>query len=419
MTNGSFYRGTRVAVTGAAGTVGRALVEKLLTEGVEEVRALDNNESELFLCGEMHRNDPRLKPFVIDVRDSDGLARLFRGMEYAFHSAALKHVQMCEGSPFSAVATNVNGVENVIRAALGCSVKRVLFASSDKAVNPSNVMGSSKLLGERLFSAAMAMGRLDGGTIFASTRFGNVAGSRGSVIPVFVQQIARGGPLTITDRRMTRFVMTLDEATAMLLTCLARAEGGEVFVTKMPALRIVDLAEVMVALLAPLFDHDPRRIEIVEVGAQPGEKLYEELTSQEEVRRTIDEGRLLVVAPPFVAPLPEKPVRQVYNSAEETPMTEEQVADFLTAPGVLPDDLRLRLLKDRTSTGPTIPKRRALGREFVRPVYQLRPRPQSGADPAAGTAVIAESVAEIVHPRPVIRKSSLKSNQDSLDQELS
>jgi FlaA1/EpsC-like NDP-sugar epimerase len=349
MARASFYQGMRVAVTGAAGTVGRALVDELLTQRVEEVRALDNNEGELFLCSELRRNDRRYRPFVTDVRDAESLSRLFRGMDYTFHSAALKHVEMCEGSPFSAVATNVNGVENVIRAALGCSVKRVLFVSSDKAVNPTNVMGSSKLLGERLFSAAMAMGRLDGGTIFASTRFGNVAGSRGSVIPVFTQQIARGGPITLTDRRMTRFVMTLDQATTMLLKCLALAKGGEVFVTKMPALRIADLAEVMIETLAPLFGHDPKRIEIIERGAQPGEKLYEELASQEEVRRTIDDAGLLVVAPPFVAPLPNEPVRRVYSSAEVTPMTREAIAQLLAAPGVLPDDVRDRRLQRNRS----------------------------------------------------------------------
>ena len=302
MLESEFYRGARIVVTGAAGTVGRALIAKLLAHGVEEVRALDNNEGELFLCAEKYRNDARFRPFVTDVRDAESLSRFFRGMQYAFHSAALKHVQMCETSPFSAVATNVNGVENVIRAGLAGGVKRVLFASSDKAVNPTNVMGSSKLLGERLFSAAMAMDRLEGGTIFASTRFGNVAGSRGSVIPVFTQQIARGGPVTLTDRRMTRFFMTLDQATTMLLKCLARARGGEVFVTKMPALRVIDLAEVMIEMLAPDFGYDPRQIKIDEVGTQPGEKLHEELASHEEVRRTTDEAGLLVISTAFHRP---------------------------------------------------------------------------------------------------------------------
>lgn len=340
-----FYRGKRVAITGAAGTVGRALLERLLVAGIEELRGIDNNEGELFLCGEAHRHDTRFRPFVADVRDAESLARLFRGMNFVFHSAALKHVKMCEASPFSAVATNVTGVESVIRAALGCSVKRVLLASSDKAVNPTNVMGSSKLLGERLFSAAMAMGQLDGGTIFASTRFGNVAGSRGSVIPVFTQQIMHGGPVTLTDRRMTRFFMTLDEATTMLLKCLSRAKGGEVFITKMPALRTVDLAEVMIEMLAPCFGHDPKTIEIAEVGAQPGEKFYEELVSQEEVRRATEDEELLIVAPPYVVPLPKSPVRGVQNSAERTQMTKEEIASLLTAPGVLPDRL-LDVLKN-------------------------------------------------------------------------
>jgi len=341
----SFYRGTRVVVTGAAGTVGRHLLDQLLRLGAEEVRALDNNEGELFLCAEMRREDLRFRPFVLDIRDAESLVRLFRGMDYVFHFAALKHVAMCETSPFSAVATNVNGVGNVIRASLEGSVRRALFASSDKAVNPTNVMGSSKLLGERLFSAAMAMDRLGDGTIFASTRFGNVAGSRGSVIPVFAQQIKRGGPVTLSDSRMTRFFMTLDQATAMLLECLARARGGEVFVTKMPAIRILDLAEVMIEMLAPLFNHKPSQIKIVELGAQAGEKLFEELASQEEIKRTTEEEGLLVVAPPFIAPLPKKALRDIRNSAEQTPLNKGEIAQFLLAPGVLPEDIAVPLNK--------------------------------------------------------------------------
>ncbi len=345
MGKSSFYEGARVVVTGAAGTIGRALTDELLREGVDELRALDNNEGELFLCSEMRSGDSRFRAFVTDVRDAESLARLFRGMDYVFHSAALKHVKMCEASPFSAVATNVNGVENIIRAALACSIKRVLFASSDKAVNPSNVMGSSKLLGERLFSAAMSMGTLNAGTIFASTRFGNVAGSRGSVIPVFTQQIARGGPVTLTDRRMTRFIMTINEATEMLLGCLSRARGGEVFVTRMPALRIIDLAEVMIEQLSPVFGYEPGVIKIREGGTQPGEKLYEELVSQEEIRRTVEDNGLLVVMPAFAGPLPSSPVNHVNNSLEENTMSKREITQLLIAEGVLTPDIREAVVK--------------------------------------------------------------------------
>jgi len=339
-----FYRGARVAVTGAAGTVGRALIDRLLELGVDEARGLDSNEGELFLCAEARRDDPRYQTFVTDVRDADGLTRLLRGIDYVFHAAALKHVTMCERSPFSAVATNVSGVENVIRAAWTCGVKRALFASSDKAVNPTNVMGSSKLLGERLFTAATAIDRLGSGCIFASTRFGNVAGSRGSVIPVFTQQIQRGGPVRLTDERMTRFIMTLGQATLMLLECLVQAQGGEVFITKMPALRIVDLAEVMIELLSPIFGHERSQIKIVEVGAQPGEKLFEELTSHEEIRRTTDKNDFLVVMPPFVPCSCSNPTEQVYTSLQQTPMTKVEIRRILLSPNVLPEDLRVRLL---------------------------------------------------------------------------
>jgi FlaA1/EpsC-like NDP-sugar epimerase len=344
-----FYQGTRVAVTGAAGTVGRALMDQLLEVGVEEARGLDNNEGELFLSAEARRAEPRYQSFVTDVRDADDLTRLLRGVDYVFHAAALKHVTMCERSPFSAVATNVNGVENVIRAAWTCGVKRVLFASSDKAVNPTNVMGSSKLLGERLFTAATAIDRLGGGCIFASTRFGNVAGSRGSVIPVFTQQIARGGPVTLTDERMTRFIMTLGQTIVMLLECLSRAKGGEIFITKMPALRIVDLAEVMIELLSPIFGHEPEQIEIAKIGAEPGEKLFEELTSHEEIRRTIEKDDFLIVLPPF-APFSCNTPTEVYISSEQTPMTKDAISQLLLSPDVLPEELRRRLLGNRVAS---------------------------------------------------------------------
>jgi FlaA1/EpsC-like NDP-sugar epimerase len=222
-------------------------------------------------------------------------------------------------------------------------VKRVLFASSDKAVNPTNVMGSSKLLGERLFTAATAIDRLGGGCIFASTRFGNVAGSRGSVIPVFTQQIARGGPVTLTDERMTRFVMTLDQTIVMLLECLTRAQGGEIFITKMPALRIVELAEAMIELLSPIFGHAPEQIEIVKIGAEPGEKLFEELTSHEEIRRTIEKDNFLIVLPPFAPFSCNNPTEHVYISSEQTSMTKDAISQLLLSPHVLPEELRRRL----------------------------------------------------------------------------
>lgn len=333
-----FYRGTTVAITGAAGTVGKALVQALLNLDVKHVFALDNDEGALFELGERASDEPRLETFLADVADLETLRYFFSGVDHVFHAAAYKNVPVCERSPSLAVRANITGTENVIAAARANRVQRVLFTSSDKAVNPTNVMGTTKLMGERLITAANALNQGQG-TIFASTRFGNVAGSRGSVVPVFIRQIAAGGPVTLTDKRMTRFIMTLDQATRLLLESMARARGGESFVTKMPVFRIPDLAQAMIELLAPCFGHSPTAIEIREIGPRPGEKMFEELVTEEEVARTYEEGDLLAVLPAFRNIYDQidyaahvrngRPLAQAYHSGNEVPATPHDVRAFL------------------------------------------------------------------------------------------
>jgi FlaA1/EpsC-like NDP-sugar epimerase len=266
------------------------------------------------------------------------LLRKSEGIDIILHAAALKHVILCEQSPGEAVQTNILGTQNVIHAAHANRVRRVLFTSSDKAVNPTNVMGTSKLMCERLMTAANAYQR-NGGPIFASTRFGNVLGSRGSVIPLFRRQIASGGPVTLTDMRMTRFIMTLQQAVRLVMESVHLACGGEVIVTKMPVVRIPDLASVMVNELAPCWGHKPEDIRILALGARPGEKLYEELLSEEETRRTLELNNYYVARPAFtsvyqnieysypgvVNPNVERP----YNSSVATPLSVEELRDYL------------------------------------------------------------------------------------------
>jgi FlaA1/EpsC-like NDP-sugar epimerase len=348
-------RDSHIAVTGAAGTVGAELVRQLLTHPVKEVRALDNNESALFFLGEFYRQESRLQVFLADVRDSEKMVHMFEGIDFIFHAAALKHVPLCERSPFDAVRTNIIGVQNVIQASLVNKVRKVLFTSSDKAVNPTNVMGTSKLMGERLMTAANALRRKDSPPTFASTRFGNVAGSRGSVIPIFCNQIACGGPLTLTDPEMSRFVMTLEDAVRLVITSMFIAKGGEVFITKMPVLRIRDLAEVMISTLSPLHGHNPKDIEILEVGARPGEKLYEELMNDEETRRSFDSEELFIIIPAFrniyadldysYQGMSITPVQKTYNSANVVPMTRDEIAVFIRRPDVLPKDVHAELMR--------------------------------------------------------------------------
>ncbi len=332
--------GKRILVTGACGTVGSELIRQLLEKNLQaaEVIGIDNNESELFFLEQRFLQDMRASFFLADVRDRDKLCRKMKGVDVVFHAAAFKHVILCERSPFEAVQTNINGVQNIIYAACEGRVEKVIFTSSDKAVNPTSVMGTSKLMGEKLMTAANSNLR-DKGPVFASTRFGNVLGSRGSVIPIFHEQIKKGGPVTLTDPGMTRFIMSIQEAVRLVIDSAGLAQGGEVFITKMPVIRIKDLAEVMIQELAPLYGHNPEDIEIVTIGTKPGEKMYEELMSLEETRRAVELPRYFAVLPAFrgiyrkidydYPDIISKTVENPYISANERPLPQEELRQFL------------------------------------------------------------------------------------------
>ncbi len=292
-----FYSGKKILVLGATGTVGGEIVKQIRSFKPSELRLMDNNESEMFFLMDRYK-DKNIFCFLGDIRDRDKVAKISKDIDVIIHTAAYKHVVLSEYNPFDTVQTNIIGVENVIRAATICNVKYLLFTSSDKAVNPTNVMGTSKLMGERLITAANAI-KNDNTTIFSSTRFGNVLGSRGSVVPLFMKQIRNGGPITITDKGMTRFVMTIEESARLVLQSVPISNGGEVFVTKMPVVKITDLAEVMIWILAPKYGHKPSDIKTVEIGSKPGEKLYEELMSDEEIHRSMELKDMFVVTPAF------------------------------------------------------------------------------------------------------------------------
>lgn len=339
-----------ILITGGAGTVGSELIRQVLRQGPAEVRVVDNNETAVFFLEEQYaaggakpaarNSDPAcdFHAFIGDIRDFDKLRRMMDGVDIVFHAAALKHVILCEKSPNDAVQTNINGVKNIIDAALENNVERVIFTSSDKAVNPTNVMGTSKLMGERLITAANSLKR-SRQTVFSSTRFGNVIGSRGSVFSIFYQQIRDGKTLTLTDPQMTRFIMTAEEAAQLVIEGGELAKGGEVFVTKMPIIRIEDLAHVMIDLLASRFGKRPDQYEISIVGAKPGEKLYEELMSDEETRRAVELPRMFAVLPAFRSvyraieyDYPEQvagSINDAYVSNRYTPMSREALRDYI------------------------------------------------------------------------------------------
>lgn len=343
--NSNPWVGKSVLITGVCGTVGSELLRQISQFGSARIIGIDNNESDLFFLSQSYADRDDIRLFICDLRDREEIIRKMRGIDIVLHAAALKHVILCEEAPRDAVHTNIMGMMNVIDAAEDNGVERVIFTSSDKAVNPTNVMGTTKLMGERLITAANAHGIRADGTILASTRFGNVLGSRGSVVPLFQRQIAGGGPVTLTDPSMTRFIMTLEEAARLVMSSVFLAKGGEVFVTKMPVARITDLAEVMIRELAPRYGLQPQDIPVRCIGSKPGEKLYEELLSDEEMRRTLELRDFFAILPAFKSVyrsidygyngLVADHVSKPYNSRLETAMSRAELTDYLRANNIL------------------------------------------------------------------------------------
>ena len=344
------YRGKSILITGSVGTVGSEVLKQVLQYQPAEVRIFDNHETGLFHQMSAHGNGSSLVPVMGDIRDYGKLQSVMEGVDVVFHIAAYKHVFLCESNPFDTVRTNVIGTQNVLRVALSHKVGRVLYTSSDKAVNPTNVMGTSKLLSERVVTAASL--QCNNGCrqhFFASTRFGNVLGSSGSVVPVFKEQIKRGGPVTITDPRMTRFVMTIEEAARLVIKGAAIARGGEVFVTKMPVLRIMHLAQAMIEILAPFYGYRPQNIKIEYIGSRPGEKLYEELMSEEETPRALELEDMFAILPAlrnghsttvynydcFVSQQVDNP----YVSRDEPMMTKGRIIEYFLANNILGEEV--------------------------------------------------------------------------------
>lgn len=339
-----------IAITGACGTVGRAILGQLVTnyhEDVQEILCLDNDESGLFFLDQEFLNESFVKTFYVDIRDSNEIMRKLSGVDLVFHCAAMKHVIVSEKSPEQAIATNINGVTNVIEACRENGVQKLIFTSSDKAVNPTNVMGTTKLMGERLVTAANSVSR-SGETIFASTRFGNVLGSSGSVVPIFKNQLLNGMPITITHSEMTRFIMSIEQAAKLVIDASMVVCGGEVLVMKMPVVRISDLGTAIAEELHEMgliASPDPK---VEYIGIKSGEKLYEELMSDEETRRTIELKNYFSVLPAFRSIYANTAyeydknqqigVDNPYHSGKEAPLSVGQIRDYLKNTRVLMDD---------------------------------------------------------------------------------
>ncbi|MBI3953645.1 MAG: UDP-N-acetylglucosamine 4,6-dehydratase (inverting) [Chloroflexi bacterium] len=279
-------KGKTVLITGGTGSFGKKCTEILLQKGPpRKLIILSRDELKQY---EMQQQftDPCLRFFIADVRDRDRMYRAMKGVNVVIHAAALKQVPACEYNPFEAVKTNILGAVNVMDAAIDCGVERVIAVSTDKAVNPINLYGATKLCAEKLFVQGNSYSGL-GGTKFSCARYGNVVASRGSVIPLFMQQRS-SGVITVTDRRMTRFWVTLEQGVEFVLRCLQMMHGGEIFVPKIPSMGIMDV----VASIAP-------ECKVVFTGVRPGEKIHEVLISPDEAPQTLEFPDMFVIQPAY------------------------------------------------------------------------------------------------------------------------
>lgn len=290
----NFFEGKKILLIGGTGTIGKSLLTYILGEKPEVVRVLSRDEHKQFELREKLSQYTNIRYLIGDIRDGDRVARAMEDIDYVFHLAAMKHVPSCEYNPFEAVKTNVIGTENVITAARNAGVKRVIFTSTDKAIAPTNAYGASKLMAERLIASAQYNSGSHA-TIFAAVRFGNVMGSRGSVIPLFKSQITENRRITVTDKTMSRFMMTLKEATELTIKAMKTAQGGEIFVLKMPIISLKDLAEVIIEETAKKINIDPNSVEVAEIGLRPGEKMYEELMTMEEAKDALELPDMFVI----------------------------------------------------------------------------------------------------------------------------
>jgi UDP-N-acetylglucosamine 4,6-dehydratase/5-epimerase len=269
-------------ITGGTGSFGNAVLRKFLDTDISEIRIFSRDEKKQDDMRQLYKND-KISYYIGDVRNKRSIDNAMKGVDYVFHAAALKQVPSCEFFPIEAVKTNVLGCENVLDSAIECGVRKVIVLSTDKAVYPINAMGMSKALSEKVMIAKSR--NLNGkGTVLCGTRYGNVMASRGSVIPLFIDQIKAGQPITITDPGMTRFMMTLDEAVDLVMYAFEHGANGDIFVQKSPAATIEILAKAIIGLFAA-----PNELKVI--GTRHGEKLYETLVNREEMAKALDLGR--------------------------------------------------------------------------------------------------------------------------------
>lgn len=336
-----YYTNKKILIIGGTGTIGNGLVRKLLEQKPEVIRIFSRDEHKQFMMEKEFKDEKNFRYLIGDVRDYERVEKAMYGIDVVFNLAAMKHVPACEYNPTEAIKTNVTGMENVVNAAIHNNVDSVVFTSSDKAINPTNTYGATKLLAEKLVQAAN-FSKGDARTRFTAVRFGNVMGSRGSVIPLFIKQIKEQKCITITDDKMTRFMMTLSEAVNLIMLAGEISHGGEAFVLKMPVIKLKDLAEVVIEEVCENNNLSINEIAIKTIGLRAGERKFEELMTEEESEFAYDLGKMYAVIPLTYANEMTKFFEShmkakigSYNSINVSPIVKEEVRKLLKDEGII------------------------------------------------------------------------------------
>lgn len=333
-----FFKNKKILLIGGTGTIGRSLLQHILADEPQVVRIFSRDEYKQFLLQNELGTRDDIRYLIGDVRDYETVFKAMADIDYVFHTAAMKHVPACEYNPYEAVLTNVIGTQNVIKAAILRNVEKVIFTSSDKVVSPTNTYGATKLTAERLVAAAEYS---KGGTraIFAMVRFGNVMGSRGSVIPLFIKQIIDNKQVTITNLDMSRFMMTLNQATTLTIKALKEARGGEVFVLKMPVILLKDLVSVVIEETCKKYNMKAEEIKIDEIGLRVGEKMYEELMTADESATAWELNEMFIIPPIFGKKYhhPEAALAKSgsYSSRSQKPLSLEEVRRLIKSENLI------------------------------------------------------------------------------------
>lgn len=335
----SQLKGKKILVTGGTGSIGSELVRKLLLEDPEVIRIFSRDESKQFFMQQEFSEFTNIRYLIGDIRDKNRLKYAVNDIDIVFHVAALKHVPSCEYNPFEAVKTNVFGVQNLLEVAIEENIEKLVAISTDKVVSPSNTMGATKLLSEKIILAAEYY-KGSSRTIFTCVRFGNVMGSRGSVIPLFKSQIQKDTPLTITDGAMTRFFMSISEAAELVIRASELAKGGELFVLKMPSMKIQDLANTLINDFNSKSIHQQYERKVNVIGRRIGEKIHEELLTSDEVERAYENETMFLVPSPFLDSLEisdsfKKTTKELYSSKVVSLKNEIQIKEILGKNGLL------------------------------------------------------------------------------------